>query len=353
MRAWGTNPTQDTSLWWPIISRNKRSVTADLHHEEGRQLVRRLAATADILVENFRPGTLEKWGLGFDALSAVNPGLVLVRVTGYGQSGPYASRAGYGSIAEALGGLRYITGDPKTPPSRTGISLGDAVAAMFAAIGALAAVNARRDTGRGQVVDVALYESVLALMESLLPEYAVRGEIRERHGSILPGVAPSNLYPTAEGSDVLLAANQDTVFARLATAMGQPELATDARYATHAARAAHQTELDELIAAWTARLRADDLLELMERNGVPASKIYRAPEMLTDPHFAARESIVTLLHPVLGDVPMANVHPRLSDTPGKVRWMGPSLGEHNAEVYGKELGLKAEELAELSIRGII
>ena len=264
MRQWGREKPHGLSLWWPVIARNKKSVTLNLRHPEGQSLARRLLGTADVLVENFRPGTLERWGLGYDALAERNPGLVLVRVTGFGQDGPYAPRAGYGSIGEAMGGLRYVTGDPSTPPSRSGISIGDSLAGTFAALGALLALHARARTGRGQVVDSAIYEAVLAMMESLVTEYQVAGYTRERTGAILPNVAPSNVYPTADGQLVLVAANQDTVFRRLAAVMARPELADDPRYASHSARGEHQVELDGLIAGWTATLDADRLLAALE-----------------------------------------------------------------------------------------
>ena len=240
------------------MARNKKSVTLNLREPRGQDLVRRLAASSDILVENFRPGTLERWGLGYEELSAINPRLILVRVTGFGQTGPYSGRPGYGSVGEAMGGLRYVVGSPDSAPSRVGISIGDTLAATFACVGALCALHARERTGRGQVVDSAIYEAVLGVMESLIPEYAVAGYIRERSGAIIPNVAPSNVYPTADGQMVIIAANQDTVFGRLADAMGRSDLAGDERYATHVARGAHQAELDELIAAWTAGLDAEE-----------------------------------------------------------------------------------------------
>ena len=353
MRQWGREKPHGTSLWWPVVARNKKSVTADLRVEGGQDLVRRLVAESDVLIENFRPGTLERWGLGWEELSAINPRLVMVRVTGFGQTGPYAPRAGYGSIGEAMGGLRYVVGDPDRPPSRTGISIGDALAGTFAAYGAMMAVHARARTGRGQVVDSAIYEAVLAMMESLVTEYSVAGYTRERTGSVLPNVAPSNVYPTAGGEQILIAANQDTVFRRLAEVMGRPELADDPRYATHAARGEHQEELDALIGRWSARQPTADLLARLEEHGVPAGRIYRAADMLDDPHFAAREAIVRVAHRHFADLRMQNVAPRLSETPGAVRWAGPELGEHNAEIYRDLLGLGEDDLAELQRNGII
>jgi len=353
MRQWGREKPHGLSLWWPVIARNKKSVTLNLRHPEGQSLARRLLGTADVLVENFRPGTLERWGLGYDALAERNPGLVLVRVTGFGQDGPYAPRAGYGSIGEAMGGLRYVTGDPSTPPSRSGISIGDSLAGTFAALGALLALHARARTGRGQVVDSAIYEAVLAMTESLVTEYQVAGYTRERTGAILPNVAPSNVYPTADGQLVLVAANQDTVFRRLAAVMARPELADDPRYASHSARGEHQVELDGLIAGWTATLDADRLLAELEGAGVPAGRIYRAADMLADPHYQARQAIVRLADPELGEIAMQNVAPRLSATPGRVAWPGPALGQHNREVYQGLLGLPDEEVERLADQAVI
>lgn len=353
MRQWGREKPHGKSLWWPVVARNKKSVTANLRTAQGQELVRELVARSDVVVENFRPGTLERWGLGYDDLAAINPRIILVRVTGFGQSGPYAPRAGYGSIGEAMGGIRATTGDPDRPPSRTGISIGDSLAGTYAALGALVAVHVRERTGRGQVVDSAIYEAVLAMMESLIPEYQVAGYQRERTGSILPNVAPSNVYPTADGEEVLIAANQDTVFARLAAVMDEPELATDERFATHAARGEHQQLLDDRIAEWSAGRKADELLQLLEAGGVPAGRIYTAKDMLADPHFAAREAIVRLPHPAFGELAMHNVAPRLSATPGQVRAVGPELGEHNDEVYQGLLGLDGERLQELQGEGVI
>ncbi|MBW3604537.1 MAG: CoA transferase [Actinobacteria bacterium] len=353
MREWGREKPHGLSLWWPVLARNKKSVTANLREERGQDLVRRLVAESDVLVENFRPGTLERWGLGYDELARINPRLVMARVTGFGQSGPYAPRAGYGSIGEAMGGLRHVVGPPDRPPSRVGISIGDSLAGTYAAYGTLAALHARDRTGRGQVVDSAIYEAVLAMMESLISEYSVAGYTRERTGSILPNVAPSNVYPTAGDEQILVAANQDTVFARLAEVMGRPELARDDRYATHTARGEHQAELDGLIAAWTAIRDADELLAELDQHGVPAGRIYRAADMLDDPHFAARDAIVAVPDPRFDDLRMQNVAPRLSDTPGAIRWAGPELGEHNTEVYGSLLGVDDATLERLRSDGII
>jgi formyl-CoA transferase len=353
MRQWTRASPDDPPLWWSIIARNKQSATVDLRTEAGQHLARRVIDTADIVVENFRPGTLERWHLGSDDIAATNPRAVFVRVTGFGQTGPYAARAGYGSIGEAMGGLRYVTGDPDHPPSRVGVSIGDMLAGMFGAYGALVAVHAREQTGRGQVVDVALYESVLALMESIVPEFALTGAIRERTGAVLSNVAPSNVYPTASGEYVLIAANQDSVFARLAAAMDAPELARDARYATHAARAVHHGELDDRIARWSVTYTSDDLERRLEEFGVPAGRMFRAPEMLADPQFAARQSIVTVDHPEFGGFPMPNVVPRLTWTPGAIMAPGPKLGEHNDLVWGDLAGIPAGERDRLHAAGVI
>ena len=353
MRQWGREKPHGRSLWWPVVARNKLSVTADLRSAEGQQLVRRLLDTADVLVENFRPGTLERWGLAPRRLWETNPGLVVTRVTGFGQTGPYAARAGFGSIGEAMGGLRYVTGDPDHPPSRAGISLGDSLAATFACLGTLVALRERDRSGRGQVVDSAIYEAVLAMMESLLPEWSVAGYQRERTGAVLPNIAPSNVYPTADGELVLVAANQDSVFRRLATVMGRPELADDDRYATHSARGRSMAELDTIVAAWTSTRESEALLAELHGAGVPAGRIFRARDMLADPHFAARSAIVEVAHPDLGKLPMQNVAPQLSRTPGRVRGPGPALGEHNDEVWHGLLGLDCAELDRLRAEHVI
>jgi formyl-CoA transferase len=352
MRGWGREKPHGKSLWWPILARNKKSVTLNLREPRGQALAALLLARADVLVENFRPGTLERWGLTPEALWAANPGLIITRVTGYGQTGPYAQRAGFGSIGEAMGGIRYVTGDPANPPSRAGISLGDELAGLFAALGTAVALHARQRTGRGQIVDAALYEAVLAMMESLLPEWEVAGYQRERTGSTLPNIAPSNVYPTRDGS-VLVAANQDSVFRRLAEVMGQPGLADDERFASHGGRGAHSGELDALIGDWTAGQDAAPLLERLHASGIPAGLTYRARDMLADPHFAARAAIIRLAHPEFGDLAMQNVVPRLTDTPGTVRSLGPRLGQHNDEIYRGLLGVAADDAAALAADGII
>jgi formyl-CoA transferase len=350
MRNWGRG---DDKLWWEVVSRNKKAVSANLRVPEGQELVRKLAAKADILIENFKPGTLEKWNLGPDILHEINPRLIIVRVSGYGQTGPYSERAGFGGIGEAMGGWRYFVGDPDRAPSRMGVSIGDTLAATYGCMGALAALHAREKTGKGQVVDSALYEAVLQVMESVVPEYHWSGYIRERSGSVLPGIAPSNVYKCKDG-DYLIGANQDAVWARLAEAMGQPELATDPRYVDHVARGKHQAELDQRIEKWTSGLTVAEVEALMIAHSIPAGKMYRAPEMLDDPHFKAREAIIEVETEQWGPLKMQNVFPKLSDTPSSVRSAAPSaIGQHNSEVYGGILGLDEQHLAELSAKGAI
>jgi formyl-CoA transferase len=328
-------------------------VTLNLREPEGQALARQLIAGADVLIENFRPGTMEKWGMGYASLAADNPGLVMARVSGFGQTGPYASRAGYGLIGEAMGGLRHITGEPDRPPARAGLSIGDSLAATHAVMGVMMALHARQTSGRGQVVDAAIYESVLAMTENLVTEYDLTGYVRERSGSVLPGIAPSNVYPTAGGGMILIGGNGDTVFARLCEAMGQPALRDDPRYRDHASRGANQVELDERIGAWTRQRSLDELLVLLEANSVPCGRIFRAPDMLEDPQYRAREAIVETDHPVFGKVKMQNVFPKLSETPGAVRWPGPALGEHTDAVLTETLGLSADKIAALRAEGVI
>ena len=353
MRDWGQEKAHGKSLWWPVIARNKKSVTLNLREKEGQEIVYELVSKTDFLLENFRPGTMERWGLGYEQLKAINPRLIMIRVSGYGQTGPYSKRAGFGAIGEAMGGMRYVCGDPSTPPSRMGISIGDSLAATFACVGALSALHHRERTGEGQIVDSALYEAVLNMMESLITEYTQAGYIRERQGSILPNVAPSNVYPTKDGLDFLIAANQDTVFKRLAEAMGEPELAQDERYSTHVARGSHQQQLDDHIGEWSRTKTADELTAIMDEFGIPAGKIYRAPEMLEDPHFAARNAIIKTMHPEFGELLMQNVAPKLSATPGSVRLPAPKLGEHNEDVFKGILGYDDARIRDLRSRNII
>ena len=316
--------------------------------EKARELVVDLAGQCDAVVENFRPGQLERMGLGPDVLLAENPGLIIARMSGYGQDGPYSDRAGFGGIGEAMGGWRYIVGDPDRPPARMGISIGDTLCATYGTMGVLAALHHREKTGQGQVVDTALYEAVLQVMEGLVPEYDYNGYIRERSGSILPGIAPSNVYRCKDGH-FMIGANKDEIFARLAAAMGQPELATDERYATHLARGKNQTELDDLVNAWTCTLTIEEVDAAMIAHSIPAGRVYRAPDMLEDPHFKAREAIIEVETASHGKLKMQNAFPKLSATPSGVRRPAPAYpGQHNAEVFAELLGIGASDIAELA-----
>ena len=350
MRQWGQGAKP---AWWRVIGRNKRSVSLDLRKSRGQEIARELAASADILIENFRPGTLEKWGMSPEALHAINPRLIIVRVSGYGQTGPYADRAGFGLVGEAMGGWRYLVGEPDRPPARMGISIGDTLAASYGCMGALAALHHRDKTGRGQVVDSALYESVLQVTESLLADYGASGHMRTRSGSVLPGIAPSNAYPCSDG-DIVIGANQDKVFARFAETIGKPEWAEDARYKTHHARGERQVELDNLISDWTRQHTVAEVDAIMSEAGVPAGPIYRPDQMLSDPQFLSRHAIHWEDHPRLGRIPMQNVFPKLSETPGAVRRPAPdTVGQHTDEVLGVLLGFDAVMLAKLRSDGVI
>lgn len=350
MRVWGQGKDK---VQWEVLARNKKSVSANLRIAEGQALVRKLIATADILVENFKPGTLEKWGLSPEILLAEHPGLIIARMSGYGQTGPYSDRAGFGGIGEAMGGWRYIVGEPDRPPSRMGVSIGDTLTATYGCMGVLAALHHRNRTGQGQVVDAALYESVLQVMEGLVPEYAHEGLIRERSGSILPGIAPSNVYICKDG-EYMIGANKDSLWQRLAEAMGKPELGSDVRYATHLARGENQLILDDIINAWTRTLTVDEVDALMIEYSIPAGRVYRAPEMLDDPHFKAREAIIEIETERFGKLKMQGAFPKLSVTPSGVRSPAPSIvGQHNDEIYGEMLGLDATEMAALKAAGAI
>ena len=353
MRQWGREKPHGKSLWWPVVARNKKSITVNLRVEDGQNIIKELIKSTDVLIENFRPGTLERWNMGYDVLSKINPRLIMVRVSGFGQTGPYSKRAGFGAIGEAMGGLRYVSGDPRTPPSRMGISIGDQLAAMHACMGALIAIHARERTGKGQVVDSAIYESVLNMMESLITEHDVAGYTRERTGTIIPNVAPSNIFQTKDDQMILIAANQDQVFSRLCNIMGRSELASDDRYNSHSSRGKNQTELDDLINEWTKTKNLNEIEQLCNDNGIPAGLIYKAKDMIEDPHFQARNAIIDIEHPDFGMIKMQNVAPRLSDNPGHVHHVGPRLGEHNDYVFKKILKKTEKDLEYLKKGGII
>ena len=344
MRAWGR---EGFPLWWKVCARNKRCITANLRETEGQDIIKKLVKEADFVLENFRPGTMEKWGLGYEDLKKINPKIIMIRVSGYGQTGPYSKRPGYASVGEAMGGVRYLMGDPDRKPSRAGISLGDTLAATYATVGALAALHHREKTGEGQVIDASIYESVLTVMESLVAEYTVEGYTRERSGSILPAIAPSNIYNGIDGM-VIIAANQDTVFARLSDAIAMPNLKDNPRYATHVARGANQTELDEIIQNWAKDKAIGDIEDLMIKHAVPVGKVYRAKEMIEDPHYAAREALIDVESETYGSVKMQNVFPKMSKTQGEVRWGGPeNLGSHTEEVLTELLDLSPAQIKKL------
>ncbi len=344
---------EGTSLWWYVQARNKKSITVNLRDPEGQEIVRRLARDADIVVENFRPGALEKWNIGWEQLSAINPRLIMVRLSGFGQDGPYRDRPGFGVVGEAMGGMRYVTGYPDRPPVRLGISIGDSVAALHGVIGAMMALHQRNaNGGRGQVVDVALYESIFNLMESLVPEFDVLGFKRERAGNALPGITPSNTYPTRDGKFVIIGANNDAIFKRLMTTMGRADLADDATLATNAGRVPRTAELDEAIESWTRTHDLEAVLAALDAADVPAGRVYDAEDILRDPHYAARKMIEQWRLPDGHPVKIPGVVPRLSETPGGTRWIGPALGEHNDEVLGR-LGYSDSERAELRRKGVI
>lgn len=350
MRRWG-HCLNGESLWWPTIARGKRSLALDLRDEASRDALRRLIDQVDVVLENFRPGTLDRWGLGYDELAITNPGVIVVHVSGYGQSGPKSTEAGFGSIGEAMGGIRHTTGHPDLPPARAGVSLGDSLAGMFAVIGTLAALHERSGSGRGQEVDVAIYEAVAALMESTLADHALAGVTRGRSGSVLPGVAPSNAYPTNDGAEVLIAANADTVFDRLTTAMGEPELATDVRFETHVARGQNMAALDERIATWTARHETEDLLARLAESGVPAGRIYTAPDMLADPHFQARDMVLQLTNAAGLVLPTTGVVPKFSRSVPTDPTPGPTLGQHSAYALCDVAGLDSATYDSLTRSG--
>ncbi|MFC4801767.1 CaiB/BaiF CoA transferase family protein [Neobacillus sp. GCM10023253] len=344
-----------TSLWWYVQSRNKKSITIDLKHHEGQELIRGLVKEIDILIENFRPGTLEKWGLGYEELKKINPGLVMIRVSGYGQDGPYKDKPGFGSIGEAMGGLRYITGYPDRPPVRVGVSLGDSLSSLYAVIGALMAVYHRdvNGTGEGQVIDVALYESVFSLMESILPEYDRAGLIRERSGSMLPGITPSNTYVCSDGTYIVIGANGDAIFKRLMHAMGREDIAEDPRYENNAKRSEHAAFLDGLIEEWTKSLPFEVVKESLDKAGVPAGSIYSVEDIVNDPHYQARKMIQEVAVDGLGMLKMPGIVPKMSETPGEIQWAGPELGQHTDDVLGGKLGMTEEQIKDLKAKGVI
>jgi crotonobetainyl-CoA:carnitine CoA-transferase CaiB-like acyl-CoA transferase len=344
---------EGTSLWWYLQSRNKKSLSLNLKSPEGIAIVKRLAESADVLIENLRPGALEKLGLGWDVLHALNPKLTLVRISGYGQSGPYRDRPGFGAIGEAMGGVRYTTGTPGSPPARVGVSLGDSLASMHAVMGALMSLlRVKTGQGDGQIVDVSLVESVFNLMESLVPEYDMLGHVRERTGGALPGIAPSNTYPTGDGAYVVIAGNSDPIFKRLMHAIGRPDLAEAPEFAQNDGRAAQSDMLDAAISAWSSSLPIDEVLQVLEQAEVPSGRIYNVADIVADPHYQAREMILDAQLPGGASVKMPGIVPKLSETPGSVNWQGPALGQHTDSVLG-DLGLTGADIAQLKSQGVV
>jgi formyl-CoA transferase len=343
---------EGTSVWWQVQSRNKRSIALDLRSSEGQDIARKLVAEADVLIENFRPGTLEGWGMGWEALSALNPGLVMLRISGYGQTGPYRDLPGFGMIGEAMGGLRHLTGEPGRVPVRCGVSIGDTLAALHGVIGILTALYHRKvNGGQGQVIDVALHEAVFNVMESLIPEYSAFGAVREPGGSALPGIAPSNAYPCRDGV-VLVAGNGDSIFKRLMHAIGRADLAEAPDLANNAGRVARVTEIDGAIGAWTATRGVAEVLDVLDQARVPAGKVYTARDIAEDPHYRARDMILTQATRDGYEVEVPGIVPKLMGTPGGIRSAAPHLGEDTDAVL-REVGLSAEQIAALRARGIV
>jgi crotonobetainyl-CoA:carnitine CoA-transferase CaiB-like acyl-CoA transferase len=344
---------EGTSLWWYLQSRNKKSISINLKSDEGIDIVKRLAAGADVLIENLKPGALEKLGLGWDVLHALNPRLTMVRISGYGQTGPYKDRPGFGAIGEAMGGIRYTTGEADGVPARAGVSLGDSLASLHAVMGALMSVlRVKTGQGEGQVVDVSLVESVFNLMESLVPEYDLLGHVRERSGGALPGIAPSNTYPTRDGAYVVIAGNSNPIFKRLMNVIGRPDLAEDPAFAQNDGRAEQSALLDAAIAGWTSANSIENVLAALEETGVPAGRIYSAADIVADPHYQARGMILDAELPGGTQVKMPGIVPKLSDTPGEVRWQGPALGEHTSAVLA-ELGIAAADIQRMKNEGAV
>lgn len=344
---------QGTSLWWFVQARNKRSLTLNLKHPDGLRILKELLADADILIENFRPGALEKLGLGWDVLHPLNPKLIMLRLSGFGQTGPLKNQPGFGAVGESVGGLRYITGFEDRPPVRTGISIGDSIAALWGVIGALMALRHREVAGgKGQIVDVALYEAVFAMMESMVPEFDVMGFVRERSGNIMPGITPSSIHTCADGKAVQIGANGDAIFQRLMRSMGQEQMAEDPQLADNAGRDSRRDEIYALIDAWTGSLSQEQVLAALHQAEVPASRIYSVADMFSDPQFLARDMFITGQLPDGKEFKMPGIVPKLSASPGSSEWTGPALGEHTDELL-KQLGYNAEELTRLRTEGVI
>jgi crotonobetainyl-CoA:carnitine CoA-transferase CaiB-like acyl-CoA transferase len=356
IRTWGVHKLQGRSLWWPVIGRNKRCITLNLRRPEGQAIARRLILKSDVLIENFRPGTLKEWNLDPEDLQRERPELIVGRISGFGQTGPYRERPGFAAVAEAMAGLRFVTGFPDRPPARVALSIGDSLAGLFTAFGIVTALYARINkdgSGKGQEVDVGITDSVIAILESIISEYSATGKVRQRNGMALAGLAPSNLYPTRDGHWVVIAANSNPLFKRLTAAMGVPELASDPRFQTHNARGDRQEELDQIVSAWTSGLTSDELIEKLEEHQVPTGPLNDAAAVTADPHFRARQSVIDVETEEFGTLSMQGVVPKLSGTPGQVEWTGPRIGEHNREIYTTLLDLTEAEFVRLQKEGII
>ncbi|KWU51442.1 CaiB/BaiF CoA transferase family protein [Pseudomonas palleroniana] len=344
---------EGTSLWWYLQSRNKKSLALDLKSVEGLGVIKQLLGDADVLIENLRPGGLEKLGLGWDVLHALNPKLTLVRISGYGQTGPYRDRPGFGAIGEAMGGIRYTTGNPDSPPARVGVSLGDSLASLHAVIGALMALlRVKTGQGDGQIVDVSLAESVFNLMESLVPEYDMLGHVRERSGGALPGIAPSNTYLTADGAYVVIAGNSDPIYKRLMTTIGRADLAEAPEFAHNDGRAAKSGVLDAAITHWTSSRPIEQVLSALEAAEVPAGRIYSVADIVSDPHYQARDMLLKAELPGGVSVKMPGIVPKLSETPGAINWQGPTLGQHTDDILGS-LGMTVADIQRLKTSGVV
>mgnify|MGYP001945567938 CR=1 FL=1 len=346
---------KDTSLWWYVQARNKKSITLDLKREVGKRIIQDLVKTTDIIIENFRPGKLEEWGIGYEDLKKINPRLIMIRISGYGQDGPYSSKPGFGSVGESLGGLRYLTGYPDRPPTRVGISIGDSISSLYGVMGAMMAVYNRDvlGTNEGQYVDVALYEAVFSLMESMVPEYDYANFIRERSGSALPGIAPSNTYQCKDGKYIVIGGNGDSIFKRLMKAIGREEIGLSPKFATNDLRVQKSDYLDSIIEAWTKTKNLQEAVDILDAHDVPAGPIYSIADIVKDEHYHAREMIQEVDVDALGKLKMPGIVPKFSNHPGEIKWAGPKLGEHNEEVYKGILGMTDDEFNILQDLNII
>lgn len=346
---------EDTSVWWYVQSRNKKSVTINLREPEGQEIVKTLIGKVDVVLENFKPGTLERWGLGYEEIQKVNPSAILTRISGYGQTGPYKEKPGFGSVAEAIGGLRFLTGYPDRPPVRAGIAIGDMIAGLYAVIGTLMALRARDEDPekKGQVVDVALYEAVFSLLEGILPEYDLTGLVRERTGSTLPGIAPSNTYKCADEKHIVIGGNGDRIFQRLMTAIGREDMANDPLYASNQGRADHAEFIDSVIEDWTLQHSMDEVRRILDEASVPVGPIYGINDIVNDEHYQARDMLKEIVLPDGVKMTVPGIVPKLSETPGDIEWNGPILGVHNEEIYKDFIDLSEEEFKRLKEKGVI